>query len=155
MGISTDGMIGFGVECEEGTAFPWDEDEWEGDVEDWWRSAGGYEPLYGEPFADGGYAPGWSSGDPRLSEHFDHQRQWEADNPMPVRVDNYCSDGYPMYALVVPSSYRICHRGYPTQFSPGDLVVTKAETDALAAFVEEHSIETSGEPGWMLMSYYG
>lgn len=155
MGVSTDGIIGFGIPFEEGTEFPWDAEEFDGDIETWWRSVNGYVAPY-EPWTpEGEYAEGWSSGDPRLTEYFDHRREWMTQHPVPVKDVNYCSGDYPMYALCVPISVIECSRGTPATFDPKTLHITEAATKELLEFCRKYEIEIDTEPAWLLMSYWG
>lgn len=41
MSTSTNGVISFGVVCEEDTVFPWDESSFDGDIDVWWRHENG------------------------------------------------------------------------------------------------------------------
>jgi hypothetical protein len=38
MGISTDGSVCYGILFDEGFEFPWDDEENEGYIEDWWKN---------------------------------------------------------------------------------------------------------------------
>jgi hypothetical protein len=155
MGVSTNGQICFGVVCEEDTEFPWDDGEWGGDIEEWWRTAVcGYIPeeeIYDE---SGGYIGGKEPSREKIASYHDAQRAFDALHPVPVELVNYCSDDCPMYILAVPSSSLSCSRGYPESFRPEDLKVSQEEIDSLLEFCRTHGIE-HGEPGWWLTSYWG
>ena len=155
MTISTNGIIGFGVQCEDGCEFPWDAEEFEGDIEAWWRSENGFVDIYHPWTNDGNYAAGWQENDPRFDEYYKHRHNWMTANPIPIKVENYCSGEYPMYAITVTGAGARCRRGNPAAFDPHGLVVTAEQVAALKAFLETYNIEHDGEPRWLLMSYWG
>jgi hypothetical protein len=155
MGVSTDGQLHFGIVFEEGTEFPWEMDEHEHDIEQWWRNINGYKDIF-EPYTDEGeYAAGWSRNDPRFDEYFRHSREWLVANPVPVEVVNYCSDSCPMYLLAVPGVGHSNNRGYPVKIDPTQLVVTPEQSNVLVGFCKKYGIETSDDPAWYLTSYWG
>lgn len=95
MSVSTDGIIAYGVMFEDGTSFPWDQDEFESDMESWWRHVNGFVDIH-KPFDErGNYCAGWSRDDVRLSEHYRLRREWLESHPLPVGAENYCSGDYP------------------------------------------------------------
>lgn len=155
MGVSTDGVISFGVVCGEETDLPWQSSEHDHDLESWWRFVNGYVSPFDPWTAEGDYAAGWESGDPRFEEYDNHRSEWMAANPLPIWETNYCSDGCPMYAVTVPGAGLSCSRGYPETFDPAQLSVRPEEVERLKAFLEKHKIEYKGEPGWLLTSYWG
>ena len=155
MTTSTNGVISFGVVCKEDTEFPWEEDPWEEDLEDWWRGVNGFKALH-EPYTpEGEYAEGWSGDDPRLKEMWEQQRKWDEQNPIPVELENYCSDSYPMYAFVVPSVGYKCFRGYPEKLDQRQLTVTVKQQEDLLKFLQTYNIPYEDEPTWLLTSYWG
>ena len=157
MGTSTNGEISFGYVFEDGFEFPWDKAGYVGDIESWWLAINGYKPPFELYTENGEYAPGFSSGDPRISEYYDHRREWMDSHPIPVALVNYCSGDYPMYAMVVPSVGLSCRRGYPERFDPSDLLLSLSveRIESLISFCQTHGIETQGEPRWLLTSYWG
>lgn len=155
MGTSTNGIIGFGVPCDDGCEFPWDAGEFDGDIEEWWRHENGFVDIHNPWTEDGKYAAGWAKDDPRFEAYYKHRREWLANNSIPVEAENYCSGEYPMYAITVPGVGAKCLRGYPTSFDPSELTVTPEQVEALKAFLEKYEIEHDGEPRWLLMSYWG
>ena len=156
MSISVEGAICFGFVCGEGcgeeTEFPWDE-EFDGDIDEWWRHVKGYQPLYKAFTAEGNYAEGWHENDPRFKEYFDHRFKWVKDNPLPVALLNCGSSDCPMYVIAVPNLGFECEWGYPTIFEPSQLEVSDVQINALKAFLDEYDIDYEGEPQWLLISY--
>ena len=53
MGMSTDGEIHYGIKFDEDFVFPWNTDEFEYDIEEWWQEVGGFQPLFQLYDADG------------------------------------------------------------------------------------------------------
>lgn len=155
MGVSTNGIIGFGVVCDEGTELPWDTEEFDGDIEEWWRRENDFRDIHSPWTPDGNYATGWGDKDPRLDEYYRHRREWLESHPVPIELENYCSGDCPMYALTVPGLGTSCRRGYPKTFEPSELVATPDQAESLKAFLMKYGIEYEGEPGWLLMSYWG
>ena len=155
MSTSTNGEIAFGVLCEEGTEFPWDDDEFEDDIETWWRSVNGFVDVYQPYTPEGNYAEEWSHGDPRFREYFDKRHAWEADNPLPVDLVNYCHSDVPMYVIAVPGVGLSCSRGYPEVFDPKKLKVSHEQEFKLLQFLAQYKINYTGEPAWLLTSYWG
>jgi hypothetical protein len=156
MGVSTNGEISYGILFEEGFEFPWDNEQGEGDLDDWWKSVNGYENPHFDPFdSAGNYKPGVAKDDPRIDTYFEHSREWVAAHPVPVELVNYCSDDCPMYILALPGLGTTANRGYPQAIDPAQLVVTAEQAQALKDFCAKHGIETNDEPKWWLSSYYG
>lgn len=89
MSVSTDGQLCYGILCGEDIEFPWDDQQYDGDIDLWWATICGF--LYDQEYLD------------FLTNH-----------PLPVELVNYCSAGYPMYILAVPLSGTSARRGYPT-----------------------------------------
>lgn len=154
MGVSTDGQICFGVAFDEGFGFPWEEEEYEGDEQKWWRDINGYKSPFELYDKRGEYLDKNTSKD-RINEYYKHKHEWEEKNPFPISLVNCCSGEYPQYIIAVSSSCRSCSRGYPDEFDPKELVVTDAEVRDLINFLNKYEIEYEGEPKWYLSSYLG
>lgn len=156
MGVSTNGVICYGIEFDEDTSFPWDDEKYEGDIDNWWlHGVIGFKPaveIYGE---DGNYIDGKEPSDEVLDAYYAEKRAAEDANPLPVELVNYCSADYPMYIIAVPSTIKRALRGYPTWFEPAALTVTDEEKASLLAFCNTHGIVTLAEPSWWLSSYWG
>lgn len=156
MGTSTDGQICFGVMFEEDYEFPWNAEQYDDDIEAWWRDVHGYKNPAPNPFTEEGeYNDGFSSGDPRVSEYFDRQRDWMKKNPVPVTEVNYCSGDCPMIIIAVPSTVKTNNRGYPLEFSPSLLTVRVKEVKMLRDFCTKYGLAEDCTPKWWLSSYWG
>lgn len=156
MGVSTNGVICYGIQFDEDTEFPWNDDKYEGDIDSWWlHSVVEFKPsleIYGE---DGNYIDGKVPSDEVINAYYAERRAAENANPLPIELVNYCSANAPMYIVAVPSTIKRALRGYPTWFEPTALTVTDEEKAALIAFCEAHGIVTLEEPMWWLSSYWG
>lgn len=155
MGVSTDGILAFGVILEDGIRLPWYDEKHEGDIESWWRDVNGFVDVHQPWNENGGYAPGWTRDDHRLKDHFAAQRLWTKENPCPVDPVNYCSGDCPMWAIAVPSSVRSARRGYPETIDLDNLIVTDDDQQKLLDFIRKYDIECDDEPRWFLASYWG
>lgn len=149
------GKICYGVTFDEETEFPWDADEYDGDLEQWW-AFGVQEFRHSfELFTPEGL---WIDGVEAPQERQDqYNREWrEFRDRMalpPVVLVEHCSHESPMFILAAPGTYRWSHRSSPVAFEPSNLVVSQAERQALLDFCETYGFEFEGEPGWYLCSY--
>lgn len=159
MGVSTDGIICFGIAFEEGTQFPWDDDG----IESWWRNVNGYKPPFEMYDASGNYLPtveletdkfGQKHAKKEVTElYYGHMHAWEKENPLPVELVNCCSGDCPIWILTVPAVGLHARRGYPEKLDPGSLKTPDA--DALLAFCQKYKLEHDEPPSWYLCSYWG
>ena len=141
MGVTTDGQISYGIMLTEEVELPWDTDEFEYEIEDWWLKQTGFKLKYED--------------DP--DTYFTEVKAWLDIHPIPVEPVNYCSGDYPMYILAVPNSVKTYSRGYPLMFDPTALErISPEEHRSIIEFCKKYEIETDGEhPGWYLSSYWG
>lgn len=147
MGRSTNGGICFGVKFEEDHRFPWDSEEYGGDLEEWWI----YEVCkYENPF-DWRY----DLTEAEIDEYLQSRRDFSDTHPAPAELVNYCSSECPMYILAVPSSVVTCKRGYPETFNPVDLRTGGSQKliDFCAALAESSLIDDDMKPQWYLTIY--
>lgn len=70
-----------------------------------------------------------------------------------VKIITHCSDEYPMYLLVAEGSDVTAWRGYPKKINSIDPNLNW--NNLIANFVEENNVQTDGEIGWWLCSYWG
>jgi len=134
MGVSTDGIIAFGILFKDGEA-PWqleenEENGFEG-YEDWFLS----------------------------KLEIDQDSTWRAKDRalenLGLTVENYCASNYPRYALVVKESIITARRGDPERIDPTGLVEDTA--DHRAAFkrgCELLGVTFQMAPEWLLMIYW-
>lgn len=151
MGTSTNGQICYGLVFEEGHEFPWDIND-EG-IDDWWTfKICGYEHSK-ECYGEAGRLPGITEAD--IDVYFKERREFDMQNPLPIKLLNYYYGDCPMYILAVPSSVISNRRGYMKEFDPAGLTVTAEEEAALLEFCKKHEIQLPSLPKWFLTSYCG
>lgn len=155
MGVSTDGQLCFGILFEEGYSFPWDDDEYEGDLEKYWRSLKGFVNPLEFPYDEKGYyKPGFSFNDPRVRSYYEAANDWDKDNPIPITLVNYCSGDVPMY--IIATKNISASRGSPGVIDPNFLNTDyEEEKKKIFDFLSACGIETTEEPKWYLSSYWG
>lgn len=152
MGTSTNAQLCYGVAFEEGTEFPWGD----GAIEDWWTyTVHGFKHSVELYDGDGNYLNGREPLKAEVNRYYEERRAFDAKHRIPVALVNYCSDDYPMYVVAVRSTVRTAHRGDPTTVDPALLVVADDERAALLKFFDDHGIEASTVPTWLLTSYWG
>ena len=156
MTTSTNGQICYGIALDEDTEFPWDSDEYEGDIDDWWVSGVlGYQPPFKMYNSAGNFINGVEPPKEKVKAYYQDRRDFKARNPkLPIELVNCCSGDYPMWILAVPSSCRSAGRGYPEAFHPSELSVSDDEVAALEEFCDNYDIERDA-PNWWLSSYWG
>lgn len=155
MGVSTDGIICYGVLREE------EEEPFEGlndcdGEEEWWCQRNGYEPPFEMFDSNGEWIGGKDQWPPeKVREYFDHQRAWDAEHPMPFELVNTCHSDVPRWIIALPGSVTRASRGYPVAISEGtvSLVHKEAALERYLAFLKEMKIED--KPRWWLGSYWG
>lgn len=151
MSVSTDGQLSFGILFEEGYEFPWDVIH-DGDIEDWWLWASGFEPSFYPYTPEGEYKEGVSEKDPRIEAYFDERQAFQKEHPLGIGVVNYCSNDCPMYIL--SNKGTSSRRGYPEAIDPEFLKLSD-EAERLIEFCKKYGIEYECEPKWYLSSYWG
>ena len=154
MGTSTNGIICFGVNVEEGAELPWD--EYDGEIEDWWREVVlEYKPpfeLFGE---DGDWIDGVPASNERRSEYFQHRRDFDARNPaLPIELVMHCSCDYSMYIIADRDTVMENSRGYPVRIDVNRFYVPPERVKAIEDFVKKWEIPVDGDIGWWLVSLW-
>ena len=80
-------------------------------------------------------------------------------NPGDICVETHCADTYPMYIVGLTRTSTTAWRGYP-KVIPGLPEISDEENAKLRSFCAEHGLESDceingGEPGWLLVSWWG
>lgn len=136
MGVSTDANLFFGYDFEEDydKILPWNRGEYYNDIDFWWVEANGIEQE-------------------KMSSDF--MTKWIRENPLPVKIVEYCSSEVPMYMLVVPGFGWTSWRGRCSTIEPEKMKIPQEKIDIMKSFMDEFEIPHEGEPKWLLTSYYG
>jgi len=157
MSVSTNGQICYGVLLEENSKLPWDNEEFDYDIESWWTyEVLGFKHSF-ELFDEQGR---WI--EPRKSKeiedkYFQEERDFEdSHESLPYELVNYCSGDYPMYILAIKKTCMSAKRGYPEKFDLQDMELISQEEDSdLVEFCSKYKLEIADEPNWYLSSYWG
>lgn len=157
MSVSTDGQICFGVLLDEDAELPWDNEEYDHDIETWWTyKILGFKHSF-ELFDERGR---WI--EPRQSKEVENRYFQElidfkkSHEEVPYELVNCCSGDYPMYILAIKRTCMTASRGSPEKFNPSELELVSQEEDAdLMEFCKKYEIETTEESSWYLSSYWG
>jgi hypothetical protein len=157
MSVSTDGQICYGILLDEDTDLPWDDDEFEGDIDNWWTCGIlGFRHSFEMFTPEGDWIGGQEWPAEKRREYYDEKQAFEESHTeLPVRVVNYCSYDFPMYILAIPETCNRATRGYPSTFNPEELSITDEQRAALIEFCRTYGIEFAGEPAWYLSSCWG
>jgi hypothetical protein len=139
MGVFTNGQICYGIIFEEGYEFPWNSEDFDGDIEEWWLVESGWEYEDEKPF----------------EQYSKRRRDWEESHPLPVKLVNYSSSNYPAYVLACPSSEVTVDNGYTKVFKPNTLIASGKELNNLLQFCEKYGLLCDNGPDWILSSYWG
>ena len=130
MGLSTDAILFYGFEVEEGYEFPWDDPEGCDEIEDWWMK------LHGD-----------------ATEEEKYGFQYVKRNPLPIEVIYHCSCEYPMYGLAIPKTSMTASRGYPISFNELPYPSTEQMVELLE-FCDKCGIEKPEKLSWVLCSQW-
>lgn len=155
MSTPTDGQLCFGYPFYGNFEFPWSDEKYNNDIEDWWRKINNFKHNVESPYTeDGNYKPGIDELSPLVTEYWNERRDWMWDNPIPVMLINYCSESYPAYIL--SSKEFTSYRGFPKKIDPKELIEdTQNCQNVLDSFMRKYSISPQRECGWYLSSYWG
>lgn len=157
MGQSTDGEISYGILFDEDTEFPWNAEQFENDIDNWWvEGVHGFKHSFEMFDEQGAWLPGFERDKAAHDRYYGERRAFEkALPPLPVELVNVCHIDHPQYVLAVRGTVKTANRGYPKKFAPAELVVSDEQRAALLGFCAEHGIEPADEPSWWLSSYWG
>lgn len=153
MGVSTDGILVFGVDFGEEHEFPW-RDEEDSDINKWWRTVNGFVHKVAEPDWEATRYPKKETPEVRaqIDAYFDEQREWDKANPLPIEEVRHCSGEYPMFILAVKNTYLRACRGYPIEFADG--LPSTPDATPLVEFCEKYGIKLPYSPRWILTSMW-
>ncbi len=154
MSISSDGQLCYGIEFDYGYEFPWDDENFEGDIEEWWRFVNGYEPPF-QLYDGGDYVGGVRPPEEKIDEWYDHRKKFDDEHPLPIACVLHCSYDYGMYILAVKGTYYSASRGYPKTIDNFDVDEYNLKTliDFCKKYIKDDKIEL--KPKWILSSLYG
>jgi hypothetical protein len=139
MGISSDGILVFGIDLgEETPGFLYKDEDTEFDE-------------FGEFLLHEAGEPRWDHEDYNVYK----ARLQRVQEEVGVELVMHCSYDYPMYILAVPGTYRSANRGYAVPIAKDDILMNQlVGIDKLRAFCNKYGIDWV-EPQWLLCSMYG
>lgn len=142
MGVSTNGIVCYGVPIDENTELPWNDEEKDyEDYEEWF-----YDYL------------GWN----KTYDDFPNSREyWKAKIAFTsLSIFSHCSCDCMMYILGIKSSERVASRGYPETLPANlDSLITEEAKQELLNFIERLNDDfpellEKTEPSWLLVSMW-
>jgi len=139
MGISSDGILFYGVALDEDNPFSGK------DVED---IAGAWNNKHGCPklsYRDASKAE-WEA-------WCEEKAKWEKTGSG-IRIGCHCCDSYPMEYVTLIAHEHTASQGYPEEIDLAKLAPTQEQKDSLREFCEKHGIDCS-KLGWFLVSWMG
>lgn len=150
MGVSTDGLLVYGISLDEDVVLPWEDD-----IEDWWlREVHGYEPPFQLYDQYGDYIDVEPTKE-KVQEYHKHYREFQELHPLPVEVVRHCSYEYPMYIISYPGLTFKARRGYPEEIAPDKLLVEDVDRKIID-FCQQYDIDIGDQtPRWWLASMWG
>ena len=155
MSQSTDGEISYGIKFEEDFEFPWDDDKYTYDIDDWWLEVLGYQIPFEVYDKDGNYINNERPEEKVINEYYKHRREFLEQNPVPIQLVNYCCSLYPEYIVAIPSTIQTANRGCPVELNINELTFTDEERYKLIEFCIKYLNLTKEQcdPKWYLTSY--
>ena len=134
MGVSTDAILCYGIAFDEDTVFPWQTDDADWDILDWWRDLLGFHHSFEMFDEQGEWIGGKEWPQEQQDAYYEEVSAFDREHPtLPVEVVEHGSDRTPMFILAVPSSVYLAKRGYPEQIDLKKLFVMPNQSDALVA----------------------
>jgi len=158
MSTTTDAQICYGILFDDGFTFPWDDEKYESDIEDWWEDLHNFKPSI-DLYKTFGQKPPKEAVALVVKERSDFYKQF----PLPVTLVNYCYIDTPMFILAIPSSCITANRGYPEKIYPASLSVSENEIESLLHFCNKYcpqidnpnNVYLESDASWFLSSYWG
>lgn len=163
MGVSTDGILCFGISYPSDYEFVWDKEPYD-EIDDWWlREIQKYKDPFKLYSEEGGYINDIKPSKSRKDEYYDARREFEKTmEPLPVELVVHCSYDYPMYIVSLKNSVTNASRGSPQIIDPRELEIDVNDTLNLIEFCDkyckpigEYDEPVKLEPHWYLCSIWG
>jgi hypothetical protein len=144
----------FGYLFDKEYVFPWSDEKYGYYIETWWKDIRGFNNIIECPFTESGdYKPGINFNSPQVTEYWREETEWMKNNPIPVKLINYCANTDPLYILATKEGY-YSEPYNPEKIQPEELLDTDSDFQTLASFMETYNITPQGECGWFLATYW-
>lgn len=157
MGESLEGQICYGVTFEEDYEFPWEQDEYGGDIECWWiYEVLGYKPSIEIWDENGDYINGERPPQDVFDAYYEEERKFKEDNQkLPIDLIRYNSYDYPMYIIAVPRTTISSYDSEAKSFDPNSLYVSPEQVENLLEFCNKYDLKYQDTPRWYLTGFCG
>ena len=160
MGISSDGQICYGIEFEDEYEFPWEDEEWNQDIEKWWCfGICGYKPLF-KIYDENGEHIDKNISPKKINEYYEQYNNFKKINPMNVDIIQHCTYENSIYIIAVPNTYQYNSRGYAKEIKLRE--ISEKEENHVINFCEKYCKTISSfdvfpkmELKWLLTSMMG
>jgi hypothetical protein len=83
-----------------------------------------------------------------------HMR-WMGNEVDGLKILTYYKHDHPMHIVFFAGTGYEAERGFIADVDPSKLVVPEGTAQKLREFCQKHGLNTMGEPGWLLCSYWG
>lgn len=155
MGRSVNGQICYGVLLGVDANLPWDNAEYDGDIEDWWlRGVLGFRHSFNIFTPEGDWIGFKRPAEGLIDAYFEEKSAFKKTHlPVPIEVVNAGSGSAPTWILAIPESVVTSDWGDPEIFSPANLKVSDEEVDSLLDFCNKYGIVFVEGPNWWLSAY--
>ena len=140
MGVSTDGLLAFGINFGEELPEPFRGYE-EFDLDEIIADEGGL-PIWRDNMTDEERTAYWS-------------RKKELVKASPVEHVMHCSYDYPEHIFAVRGFSYSAARGFPEKIDPEKLQVPEMAIAAFRKWLADHGVDVDEEPVWFLASLWG
>lgn len=155
MGQSTDAQLCYGIAFDEGTEFPWTDDKYDNDIDDWWLTIQGFKPTVEIYDEEGNWLNGVSRDDKAVGAYYNERAEFRRTmKPLPVELVTHCSCDYPMHILAVKGTLVTASRGHAEEIDVNMLGVWPRDEAALLNFCDDYGIEYETGPRWWLSSLW-
>jgi len=155
MGQSTNAQLCYGIAFEEGTEFPWTDDKYAFDIDDWWLDVQGFKPTVEIYDEEGNWLNGVSRDEETVNAYYNERAEFRRTmKPLPVELVTHCSCDYQMHILAVKGTLITAIRGNPEEINPDKFWLYQEDIDALLEFCGDYGIEYETGPRWWLSSLW-
>lgn len=126
MGFASYAEISYGVKFGNGYEFPWDKEEFNNDIIEWWFK--------------------------EVLKVTQYSRIFYESNLPPVKLVQYAHSD--CFILAIPSTVIQCEDCFPYHFKSNDLTFSEEQQLSLIDFIEKYITEKHQTPKWWLSTYY-
>ncbi len=157
MGSDARVHICYGVILDDDAEYPWDSEEFNGDLEEWWiTKVKGFKHSF-EIYENDEYINGQKPKQSIIDKYHDEKNDFIKSNPLPFELYDCGSTSYgdciKVLGLKEPSFYSDWEE--PSEIDFSKLVVSEKDKLSIISFCEEYEILYEKEPTWYACCTYG